>query len=407
MRPRTFILLLLVLVVFACAAILVVALVTDSGSALLGNILPGQTQQQPEVAVIQDTPVPTPTATPALQPVVVAKVPLPVGEILSPDVLDVEFRPITNVALVGGYTFTSTQQVIGRILRTDVARGQEILQPMLALNPTDVAAFGSDLALYVPANQVAVAFPIDQFSGAALAMRPGDRVDVIMTLRSVPIDPDFQSGLRNYLELVDVDALLEGDDFLFPKILYGRLEFIDAINQVGVIMPNEFKDPTVNPDWLPGNPVPKRVTQLTIQQANVLYVGQWVDPRRLEREQEAARLAADATAQAISEGGEPAPVVTPTSIPSRLEETPGMVILSMSVQDALVLKYARERNVDIDLVLRSPGDQTVFVTTSVSLLQMVDQGIIGLPEPRPEIDLFDPILEPTRALPDGGGGGGG
>lgn len=405
MRPRTFILLLLVLVVFACAAILVVALVTDSGSALLGNILPGQTQQQPEVIVSQDTPVPTPTATPALQPVVVAKVPLPVGEILSSDVLDIEFRPITNVALVGGYTFTSTQQVIGRILRTDVARGQEILQPMLALNPTDMAAFGSDLALYVPANQVAVAFPIDQFSGAALAMRPGDRVDVIMTLRSVPVDPDFQSGLRNYLELVDVDALLEGDDFLFPKIFYGRLEFIDAINQVGVIIPNQFDDPTVNPDWLPGNPVPKRVTQLTIQQANVLYVGQWVDPRRLEREQEAARLAADATAQAISEGGDPAPVITPTPIPSRLEATPGMVILSMSVQDALVLKYARERNVDIDLVLRSPGDQTVFVTTSVSLLQMVDQGIIGLPEPRPEIDLFDPILEPTRALPDSGGGG--
>lgn len=405
MRPRTFILLLLVLVVFACAAILVVALVTDSGSALLGNILPGQTQQQPEVTVIQDTPVPTPTATPALQPVVVAKVSLPVGEILSSDVLDIELRPITNVALVGGYTFTSTQQLTGRILRTDVSRGQEILQPMLALNPTDVAAFGSDLALYVPANQVAVAFPIDQFSGAALAMRPGDRVDVIMTLRSVPVDPDFQSGLRNYLELVDVDALLEGDDFLFPKIFYGRLEFIDAINQVGVIIPNQFDDPTVNPDWLPGNPVPKRVTQLTIQQANVLYVGQWVDPRRLEREQEAARLAADATAQAISEGGEPAPVITPTPIPSRLETTPGMVILSMSVQDALVLKYARERNVDIDLVLRSPGDQTVFVTTSVSLLQMVDQGIIGLPEPPPEIDLFDPILEPTRALPDSGGGG--
>lgn len=406
MRPRTFILLLLVLVVFACAAILVVALVTDTGSALLDNILPGQAQQQPEVTVVQDTPVPTPTATPALQPVVVAKVQLPVGEILSPEVLDIEFRPITNVALVGGYTFTSTEQVTGRILRTDVARGQEILQPMLALNPTDVAAFGSDLALYVPSNQVAVAFPIDQFSGAALAMRPGDRVDVIMTLRSVPVDPDFQSGLRNYLELVDVDALLEGDDFLFPKILYGRLEFIDAINQVGVIIPNEFKDPTVNPDWLPGNPVPKRVTQLTIQQANVLYVGQWVDPRRLEQEQEAARLAADATAQAVSAGGEPVAIVTPTPIPSRLEVNPGMVILSMSVQDALVLKYARERNVDIDLVLRSPGDQTVFVTTSVSLLQMVDQGIIGLPEPPPEIDLFDPVIEPTRALPDSGGGGG-
>ncbi len=405
MRPRTFILLLLVVVVFACVALLVVALVTNTGNTLLGGIFPGQGQGS-ETPVAQVTSLPTPTATPALQPVVVAKVPLPVGEILSSQVLEIEFRPITNVALVGGYTFTSTEQVEGRILRADVARGQEILQPMLALNSTDIAAFGSDLSLYVPSNQVAVAFPIDQFSGAALAMRPGDLVDVLMTLRSVPVDPDFQTGLLNYLELVDVDALLEGDDFLFPKILYGRLEFIDAINQVGVIIPNEFDDPTVNPDWLPGNPVPKRVTQLTIQQANVLYVGQWIDPRRLEREQEAAQLAAEATAQAVNAGGEPAAIITPTPIPSRLEETPGMVILSMSVQDALVLKYARERNVDIALVLRSPGDQTVFVTTSVSLLQMVDQGIIGLPEPRPEIDLFDPVLEPTRALPDSGTGGG-
>lgn len=399
MRPRTFMLLILVLIVFACAVLIAVALYTGAGDAFVGGLRPGQTGQATPSVPLEPS-LPPPTATPSMQSVVVAKVLLPVGEILTSEVLEIEMRPITNVALVGGYTFTSTEQLEGRILRTDVARGQEILQPMLALNPTDIAAFGSDLALYVPANQVAVAFPIDQFSGAALAMRPGDTIDLIMTLRSVPLDPEFQTGLRNFLELVDPDALLEGEDFLFPKILYGRLEFIDAINQVGIIIPNEFNDPTVNADWLPGNPVPKRVTQLTIQQATVLYVGQWIDPRRLEREQEAAQAAAQATAAAVSAGGEAVAIVTPTPIPSRLEDTPGMVILSMSVQDALALKYARERNVDITLVLRSPGDQTVFVTTSVSLLQMVDQGIIGLPEPAPEIDLFDPEIEPTRSLPD-------
>ncbi len=399
MRPRTFMLLILVLIVFACAVLIAVALYTGAGDAFVGGLRPGQTGQATPSVPLEPS-LPPPTATPSMQSVVVAKVLLPVGEILTSEVLEIEMRPITNVALVGGYTFTSTEQLEGRILRTDVARGQEILQPMLALNPTDIAAFGSDLALYVPANQVAVAFPIDQFSGAALAMRPGDTIDLIMTLRSVPLDPEFQTGLRNFLELVDPDALLEGEDFLFPKILYGRLEFIDAINQVGIIIPNEFNDPTVNADWLPGNPVPKRVTQLTIQQATVLYVGQWIDPRRLEREQEAAQAAAQATAAAVSAGGEAVAIVTPTPIPSRLEDTPGMVILSMSVQDALALKYARERNVDITLVLRSPGDQTVFVTTSVSLLQMVDQGIIGLPEPAPEIDLFDPEIEPTRPLPD-------
>jgi hypothetical protein len=138
---------------------------------------------------------------------------------------------------------------------------------------------------------------------------------------------------------------------------------------------------------------------LTIQNADVLYVGQWVDPRQLEREQEAALAAIEVTQQAIAAGGEAVAIVTPTPIPSRLEETPAMVILSLSAQDALALKYARERGVDIDLVLRSPGDETVFVTTSVSLVQMVDQGALAIPEPA-EIDLFNPLLEPTRQLPD-------
>jgi hypothetical protein len=52
-----------------------------------------------------------------------------------------------------------------------------------------------------------------------------------MTLRTVPLDTEFQSGLLNFLELVDPDALILGEDFLFPKIFEGRLEFVEAINQ--------------------------------------------------------------------------------------------------------------------------------------------------------------------------------
>lgn len=397
MRLRTFILLILVLIVGAVAILLVVFALSGGLSNILGT---GTAQiDQSNGLTIQEPAIPTPTPTPALQPVVVARVRLPVGEILTAEVMGIEFRPITNIALQGGYTVADPQQLVGRIVKSEVARGQEILTPMIALNPTDVAAFGSDLALYVPLGEVAVAFPIDHYSGVAWAMRPGDKVDVIMTIRTVPLDREFQTGLLNLLELVDPDALLEGSDFLFPKIAEGRLEFIDALNQVAVIIPNEVEDPTVNHDWIEGNPVPKRVTQLTIQQTDVLYVGQWSDPRRLEREQEAAQAAAAATAQAAAESGEPALLITPTPIPSRLEESPGMVILSMTAQDALALKYARERGVDIALVLRSPGDETVFVTTSVSLLQMVDQGALAIPEPA-EIDLFDPVLEPTRQLPD-------
>jgi hypothetical protein len=52
----------------------------------------------------------------------------------------------------------------------------------------------------------------------------------------------------------------------------------------------------------------------------------------------------------------------------------------MSSQDALALNWAMIRGVTINLALRSPGDQTAFVTTSVSLPQIIDQGGLAIPE---------------------------
>ncbi len=261
------------------------------------------------------------------------------------------------------------------------------------MNPTDIASFGSDLALYVPFGQVAIAFPVDRFNGVALAMRPGDSVDLLMTLRIVDIDPQFGTVLPNQVERVIQSALLAGQPFLFPAIRNGRLEFIPEVNQVAAIFPSTiaFK----GQDFTEGFPIPKRVTQLTIQQAKVLYVGTWNDPHDLEQQQIAAQAAA-ATAEA-EDGIESIP--TPTPIPSRLETTPDVVILSMPSQDALALNWAMIRGVHINLVLRSPGDQTVFVTTSVSLPQIVDQGGLAIPE-QASFDLH-PIMgeEVLPALP--------
>ena len=98
---------------------------------------------------------------------------------------------------------------------------------MLALDPTDLATSGSDLSLYVDQGNVAVAFPINQYSGAAFAMRPGDQVDVLMSLPVVELDPEFNTKLPNLTQRVDDLALAEGRDFLFAESLEGRLEFIE------------------------------------------------------------------------------------------------------------------------------------------------------------------------------------
>ena len=395
MRPRTFILLIIVVLLLALAGVLL--FLNRSGSSV-ADVIPGgnnsndtpSSQVQVDDGSVDNTEpgiaVPSPTPEPPqFVPVVVSKVRLPVGEFITEDLLDIEQRPITNIALQGGYTFTGTELVAGQIARVDIARGQEILSPMLAVNgdPTDIASFGSDLALHIPTGEVAIAFPITSTNGVALSMRPGDAVDVMMTLRTVEIDPEFRSALPNTINLVLEDALLGGYSFLFGPLTEGRLEFITELNQVATIIPGTSFE---NDRPYNGGPIPKRVTQLSIQNAEVLWVGEWEDPRQIEIDGEAAQAEAAATAQA---NGNPVP--TPTPLPERFDNQPDILILSMSSQEALMLKWAREQGVDIDLALRSPFDvtqDTNFVTTSVSLPQIIDQGGLAIPDPM-NFDLYD------------------
>ena len=393
MRLRTFILLILVLILVGALALI---LLGNSGIGPLASLFGGDESSGDTVDEAtneegsEEPLLPPPTPTPGLEDVVVARANIPVGTILTDELLEVQRWPRNNIALQGGYTFTDTTRLVGRIAKVDISQGQSVLSPMLALNPTDVASFGSDLALYVPFGEVAVAFPIDRFNGAAFAMRPGDSVDVMMTLRVVAIDPQFGTILPNRVERVIQSALLDGQAFLFPPVTNGRLEFIPEINQVAAIVPSliglEGQDFTI------GLPIPKRVTQLTIQQAEVLYVGTWYDPLELKEDVEAEVAAGlRAPTDAFDES---------STIPGRLERLPDVVILSMSSQDALALNWAMIRGVDINLALRSPGDQTAFVTTSVSLPQIIDQGGLAIPEqsnfdlhPSME-DVFIPSLPP-------------
>ena len=375
MRSRTFILLILVLVVLAAAVVYFVFL-ADCGSFLTNwksdcKEEAAKAEDQPDVVSSQPvdtapvaTSVPAPTATPVVQfvDVVVADVFLPIGERIRADIIRVEQRPIDNVAVVGGVTFAEADELVGRLLRTEVSRGQEILAPMVALSPTDLTDQGSDLSLYVDDGKVAVAFPIDLFSGAAFAVRPGDLVDAIMTLRLVEVDDEFTTVRPNIWERVIEERLLAGSgNFLAQETSEGRLELIPGINTVAVVEPGDGKDQ-----------IPRRTTQLTLQQMEVLWMGSWRDPRQgLGQE-----FNADALLTTQSQEG-----VSPTPVPKeRPENRPDVVILSLSSQDALILKWALETGITIDLVLRAQGDTTPYVTASVSLPQILEGGILVIPE---------------------------
>ena len=427
MRPRTFILVILIVVVLAVLAVLF--FINRSNGALGG----GNDDQPTESAETipadgeQEPVEPLPTATPSvfLQTVVVARLDLPVGTRLTEKLLMVEERPNTNIALQGGYTFESMDELIGQIIKVDIQKSDAILRPMLAIEASDLASFGSDLSLYVDRGRVAVAFPLTAFhdvdllpieiasgvspltpeedpqfldriaqeKGIAFAMRPGDMVDVMMTAQIVEIDPEFRTALPNLSERVIESELSEGFLFFFPQTFQGRLEFIPEINQVVQIIPSA--NSSVGLDVLP-----KRVTQLAIQQAEVLWVGTWFNRQELEGLLVDASL--DAAAQEAQGAGEESdesteqavePIVfeEPPSVLSRLNPRPDVVILSMSPQDAIALKWAIERGIDIDLALRAQGDTQTFDTASVSLFQIIEQGGVAVPppadfdlDPRPE-----------------------
>lgn len=91
---------------------------------------------------------------------------------------------------------------------------------------------------------------------------------------------------------------------------------------------------------------PQYTTQLVLQNVPVLHVGTWTPPPE------------KAGGQTMPQAGRPSEVKT--------------ITLLVSQQDALVLKYAKERG-NIDLALRAFNDQELVVTESVYVRYMVER----------------------------------
>jgi hypothetical protein len=78
-----------------------------------------------------------------------------------------------------------------------------------------------------------------------------------------------------------------------------------------------------------------------------------------------------------------------------------MVILVVSSQDALVLKYARENNFILDLALRAAGDENPITTEAVTLEYMIRRfGISFPPQLQYYLDTVPPVEEFVPEKPE-------
>lgn len=244
---------------------------------------------------------------------------------------------------------TALESAYERIARLDIPLGMPVLENMLTETAGNLVGVGSDAALLIPRGKVAYALLVAGNASVAWAIQPGDHVDVLISLLVVDLDEDFQSPLPN-------QAACMGETERCASGTMGRLEVLPTGGVVNVT-PREDQ-------------YPRMITQLTVQNAVVLRVGNW------QGEQAPPVPTEQPPSGESSEEGMPQPIPAPRFLPR-------WVTLIVTPQDALVLKYAEEAGASMDLVLRAAGDETSVSTEAVTLQYIFDRFNMQLPPKLP------------------------
>jgi len=313
---------------------------------------------------------PTPMNT---REIVIAVQKLPRGLRITEDLEALQIQPWPVDALPAG-TFSQPEQVYGSIVRTEIPRGMPVLETMVTQDVDEVGETGSDAALTIPENRVAYALPVARYSSVAWGVKPGDHVDVLLSFLMVDLDQEYQSPLPNNAECLSFPDEGEGEEEGAQQectiSLMGRLETLPNDWVVNVIPRQEQR--------------PRLVSQVTVQDAVVLQLGDWPEAE-VDKEQPAPQPTPTSPAQ-----GDPDTQTPPTPTPTPPAVKP--LTLAVTRQDAIVLDYALAVGARMNLVLRPVGDTAIDTTESVTLQYLVDRFNIELP-PKLPYGVTPPVSE--------------
>lgn len=295
------------------------------------------------------TPPPTPipaTAVPEIptKKVLVAAQNIPRGAPISQDAVITVTWPVDSLP-PGELLINDVDKIVGRLARTDIMRMQPYLTNLVTSDPKELTTRGSDASLFIPPGKVAVAFPITALSGVGYAIGSGDHVDVIVTFAIVDVNQEGQYPIVPFnRDLVD-------------ELVAAGLDQADAISRVI----GDMKSATVKPRLL---------SQLSLQNVEVLHVGEWPVGGILPKP--------TPTPIPLPEGKEPpsVPGGTPTATPPR----PEMILLLVDQQQALILQWLQdEGDIAISLALRGAGDNAPVSTETVTYQYILTNFNITIP----------------------------
>jgi pilus assembly protein CpaB len=245
----------------------------------------------------------------------------------------------------------SEDEALGWYARFDIPQGMPMLPGMLSETRKRAMAEESELPKLIPAGKVAVALPVTRLSSVAYALKAGDHIDALASFMVIDLDQDFQTRLVNNYTVAVVGGG-ESGSVTFTEIKPGGRERNPVLGFPAIDQPSELQRPRL-------------VAQLTVQNMEVLGVGDWLS----QQEQTGAVATPTPSAQQPQATAAPVPVMIPD-----------IITVLVDPQDALVLKFLRESGASIDLALRSAEDVAqTFTTESVTLQYMFTRFAITQP----------------------------
>jgi pilus assembly protein CpaB len=283
-----------------------------------------------------DAPPPPPTEVPQVE-VVRARVDIPAGTVIlnSVDLLEVtripqpEFNERENVSRIS--------QVEG-LLTTRAIRAGELISPNALTEP----GLSQQLPTAEPDRGRDKAYPliVNNLSGVADQLKPGDFVDVIATF-AVDRRVAFPTG-TSFIEVNDEDI---------PQI------------------DREFTDPIF------------RTTKTIIQRAQVLRIIKPAVAAEGEPTPEAGNPADLSSVPQVDASGQPITGANAGIAPSTLTSGIWTVVLAVNNQEVELIEFSLATEARIVLVLRGAGDTTFEPTIGVTYDLLISE--FGVPLPRP------------------------
>jgi pilus assembly protein CpaB len=275
-------------------------------------------------------------------------------------------------------------EMVGKVVKYDLPAGIPLLDSMLLKEGEIIPTSGSPWALNIPPGMVAVSIPASRIANVSYALRPGDHVNVIVTMMFVDVDTDFQSILPNFTGVAISSGPPDPESNEQPPLTVG----VTSLSQGGVIDPETGRPEPPSPlspgiygkviiDPVLGQAVyvvpseaqrPRIVSHMLLQDVVVLQVGNFPLPGQEAQ----AQGTATPTPQGQQQGEEQAVPVAPD-----------VVTLIVRPQDAVTLNYIMavqtKMAASLNLVLRAANDNSRENVLPVTLQFLLEQYQIPVP----------------------------